>query len=152
MSSDNPLAEGGCRCGQVRLALSLAPIMTAACHCRGCQRMTGSAYSLNAAVPSEGFAVTQGEPVIGGLHGASRHFFCSHCMSWLFTRPEGIDSFVMLRSVMLDDTAGIAPFIETWTSEKLPFATTGAVHSYAGFPPMEDYPRLLKAFAERADA
>jgi hypothetical protein len=152
MSSDNPLAEGGCRCGQVRLALSQAPIMTAACHCRGCQRMTGSAYSLSAAVPSEGFAVTRGEPVIGGLHGASRHFFCPHCMSWLFTRPEGIDAFVMLRSVMLDDTAGIAPFIETWTSEKLAFATTGAVHSYAGFPPMEDYPRLLKAFAERAGA
>lgn len=151
MSAFDP-AEGGCRCGQVRLALSLAPIMTAACHCRGCQRMTGSAYSLSAAVPTEGFVVTQGEPVIGGLHGATRHFFCSHCMSWLFTRPEGIASFVMVRSVMLDDTAGIAPFIETWTREKLAFATTGAVHSYAGFPPIEDYPRLLKEFAERAGA
>ena len=51
--------EAGCRCGQVRLKLSAPPLLTAACHCTGCQRMTASAFSLSIAVPSEGFAVTQ---------------------------------------------------------------------------------------------
>ena len=66
--------EGGCRCGQVRIEVTGPPLVTMACHCTGCQRMTASAYSLSVAVPSEGFAVTKGEPVIGGLHGATRHY------------------------------------------------------------------------------
>ena len=78
--------EGGCRCGRVRLKINAAPLLTMACHCTGCQKMTGSAYSLSAAIPSEGFEVTKGEPVIGGLHGLSRHYFCPYCRSWMFTR------------------------------------------------------------------
>lgn len=140
--------EGGCRCGQVRVRVSAAPFITMACHCTGCQRMSSSAFSLSAAIPAEGFSVIKGEPVIGGLHGASRHYFCPHCMTWMFTRPEGMDWLVNLRPTMLDDPAGFAPFIETWTAEKLAFAQTGAVHSYKGLPPMEAYEGLMKEYAE----
>jgi hypothetical protein len=139
--------EGGCRCGQVRLKISAQPILTMACHCTGCQKMSSSAFSLSAAIPAEGFEIIAGEPVIGGLHGGTRHYFCPHCMTWMFTRPEGMDWFVNLRSTMLDDTSGIAPFIETFTSEKLPWATTSAVHSYAAFPPMEAFEGLMQEFA-----
>ncbi|CAN7672678.1 GFA family protein [Mesorhizobium sp. LjNodule214] len=140
-------AEGGCRCERVRLKISAPPLLTMACHCTGCQSMSASAYSLSAAFPSDGFEVTEGEPVIGGLHGASRHFFCPHCMSWMFTRPEGLDWFVNLRPTMLDDPGWFTPFIETWTSEKLPWATTPAVHSYAALPAMEEYEALTVEFA-----
>jgi len=142
--------EGGCRCGAVRLRVSAPPLLTMACHCTGCQRMTASAFSLSAAIPSEGFAVTQGEPVVGGLHGAeSHHFFCPRCMSWLFTRNEGMDWFVNLRVTMLDDPAWFEPFIETWTSEKLPWATTSAVHTFEALPAPDAFPGLLAAFATR---
>ncbi|WOS61328.1 GFA family protein [Sinorhizobium fredii] len=142
--------EGGCRCGQVRFKVSAAPLLTMACHCTGCQRMTASAYSLSVAIPSEGFAVTRGDPAIGGLHGATRHYFCPHCMSWMFTRPEGMDWFVNLRATMLDDAGWFTPFIETWTSEKLQWATTPAVHSYEAVPAMEDYEGLLQGYAQWA--
>lgn len=141
--------EGRCRCGQVRFRITARPQLTMACHCTGCQRMTGSAFSLSAAIPAEGFTVTQGEPVIGGLHGPSRHYFCPHCLSWLFTRPEGLDHFVNIRSTMLDDPAWSVPFIETFTSEKLAWATTPAVHSYETFPPMEAYGHLVAEYAAR---
>lgn len=139
--------EGGCRCGQVRLKISAQPFLTMACHCTDCQKMSSSAFSLSAAIPAEGFEIIAGEPVIGGLHGGTRHYFCRHCMTWMFTRPEGMDWFVNLRSTMLDDTSGIAPFIETFTSEKLPWAATSAVHSYAEFPPMEAFEGLMQEFA-----
>jgi hypothetical protein len=144
--------EGGCRCGQVRLRVSAPPLLTMACHCTGCQRMSASAYSLSVAVPSEGFAVTQGEPVIGGLHGASHHHFCPYCMSWMFTRTEGFDFFVNVRATMLDDHSWFAPYIETWTSEKLPWATTPAVHSYEAVPPLETYQRLVQEYADWVQA
>lgn len=139
--------EGQCRCGQVRFRISASPLLTMACHCTGCQRMSSSAFSLSAAIPSEGFAVTHGEPVVGGLHGAVRHFFCAHCMSWLFTRPDGFDQFVNVRVTMLDDPSWFSPFIETYTSEKLPWATTPAIHSYPKFPPFEAYMDLIKEYA-----
>lgn len=107
--------------------------------------MTGSAYALSLTLPNDGFAVTAGEPVIGGLHGPTRHFHCGFCMSWVFTRPSGMD-FVNLRAPMLDDARWFAPFVEMWTSEKLPFAQTGAVHSFVGDPPFSDYPRLIEAY------
>jgi hypothetical protein len=119
--------EGGCRCGAVRLRITARPLLTMACHCTGCQKMSSSAYSLSAAIPSHAFEVIQGEPVIGGLHGATKHYFCGHCMTWMFTRPDGIDFFVNLRPTLLDDPSWFVPYMETWTSEKLPWATTPAV-------------------------
>ena len=112
--------------------------------------MTASAFSLSAAIPSEAFRVTGGDPVVGGLHGPSRHYFCSYCMSWLFTRPEGLDFFVAVRSMMLDERVWDTPFIETFTSEKLPWATTPAKHSYPGFPPPEAYETLIAEYGAHA--
>jgi hypothetical protein len=142
--------EGGCRCGQVRMRVNAPPLVTMACHCTGCQKMSSSAFSLSAAIPAEGFEVIQGKPVVGGLHGATRHYFCPHCMSWMFTRPEGMDWFVNVRSTMFDDPSEMAPFIETWTSEKLAFAQTGAVHSYEALPPVEAWEGLMKEYVEWA--
>ena len=150
MSDDG--REGGCRCGQVRFHVTGKPVITMACHCTGCQRMTASAFSLSALYASGCFEVVQGEPVIGGLHGPTRHFFCPHCMSWLFTRPEGLDDFVNIRATMLDDAKDFAPFIETYTSEALPWAKTPAAHSFEKFPPMEVYPELVTEFSNQITA
>jgi len=94
MTSEFAPLAGGCRCGQVRFRIAAPPIITMACHCTGCQRMSASAFSLSAVIPSAAFLVTQGEPVIGGLHGPSRHFFCPYCMSWMFTRPSDNRTFL----------------------------------------------------------
>lgn len=138
--------DGGCRCGQVRFRISATPLATMVCHCTGCQRMTSSAFSLSVAVPTPGFAVTAGEPVIGGLHGDAHHLFCPWCMSWVFTRMAGLDEFVNVRATLLNDATWFEPFIETVTDEKLPWVTTPAKHSYPGLPPMEDYPAMIAEF------
>lgn len=139
--------EGGCRCGRVRVRVSAPPLLTMVCHCTGCQQMTASAFSISAAIPAEGFAVIAGEPVIGGLHGPdAHHYFCPHCMSWMFTRSEGLDWFVNLRAVLLDDRSWTTPFVETYAREKLPWASTPAVHSFEALPSMEAYPALIAEF------
>ena len=146
--TDQGSVKGGCRCGQVRFRANGRPIITMACHCTGCQRMTASAFSLSSLYPSASFEVTEGEPVIGGLHGATRHLFCPHCMSWLFTRPEGLDEFVNVRATMFDDASDFTPYIETYTSEALPWAKTPAAHSFEKLPPMEIYAELVEDFAQ----
>ena len=111
MSQMDLPAEGGCRCGRVRIRISAPPLLSMACHCTGCQRMSSSAFSLSVAIPGSGFEVVQGEPVIGGLHGEeAHHYFCGWCMSWMFARPQvpGVD-FVNLRPTMLDDAKWFSP-------------------------------------------
>jgi hypothetical protein len=148
MPNQSTPMTGSCRCGQVEFEVAAAPLITMACHCRGCQKMTGSAYSLSAAIPSEGFRVTRGEPVIGALHGPTRHFYCDHCKSWLFTRPEGMDFFVNVRPTMLAEPVWTEPFIETFTSEKLAWASTSARHSFEHYPAPELYQPLMAEYAE----
>lgn len=146
------VGNGGCRCGRVRFAVSGSPLFSSACHCTGCQRMSSSAFSLSSGYPSDAFEVVTGEPVIGGLHGPTRHYFCGYCMSWMFTRPDGMDEFVNVRTTMLDAPPTEPPFIETFTNESLPWANTGATHSFETFPPMESFGALMEEFAQGSAA
>ena len=139
----------GCRCDRLRMRITEPPIVTMACHCTGCQRMSASAFSLSILVPASGFAVTAGEPVIGGLHGAARHHHCAHCKTWAFTRPEGMDAFVNVRATMLDDHAWFVPFVETSRAEGFPWAATGATHSFPNIPPAEAFGPIVADFQQR---
>lgn len=139
---------GKCRCGEVKIEITMEPLMTAACHCTGCQRMSGSAYSLTAMIPVDGFSVTEGDTVVGGLKGPQlHHHFCPSCMTWMFTRIEGVEAFVNVRPTLLEDPRWFSPFIETMTAEKLDWAITPARHRFEGFPTMEELPDLLAEFA-----
>ena len=52
-----PNMNGGCLCGDVRYSASGEPVVTSICHCRDCQRRTGSAFVEVVAVPKEAFSV-----------------------------------------------------------------------------------------------
>lgn len=140
-----PLAAG-CRCGRVRVRVTEPPLIASACHCTGCQRMTASAFSLTLTVPRSGFELVSGTPVRGGLQTEVQHFHCEFCKSWVFTRPPDAMPFVNLRATMLDDARWFAPYVETWTRERLPWASTGAARSYETQPEMSEYAALVAEY------
>lgn len=151
MRYPNLPSGGTCRCSTIRFELLAAPIMTVACHCRDCQRMTSSAFSLTAMVPAHGFKITKGEPVERSLPNSLRHhFFCPDCMTWLFTKMEGVDARINMRPTLCDDASWVKPFIETMTRDKLPWAATSAVHSFDGFPAPDEFQSLQARFASEA--
>jgi hypothetical protein len=148
MMRDWKLPWGGeCRCSRVRFEVTAPPILASACHCSGCQKMTASAYSTSLAFPAEGFKVTKGEPVLGGLQGASKHYFCPFCKSWMFTRPEGLDWLVNVRATMLDDHSWFVPFVELCTDEGFAWAKTPARHSYGSYPEEQRFMEIAQEFA-----
>ena len=139
---------GSCRCGQALVSVTAAPLITAACHCTGCQTMSGSAFSLTAIFPRDAFSVVQGETVIGGLRGPElQHHFCPSCMTWMFTRIVDIDQFINVRPTLFADRTWFTPFIETMTAEKLPWAETPARHRFEGFPPVDQFQALMADYA-----
>jgi hypothetical protein len=58
-----------------------------------------------------------------------------------------MDWFVNLRPTMLDDHLWFVPFVETFTSEMLPWATTPAKHSFETFPDLAGFQPLIEAYA-----
>jgi hypothetical protein len=138
--------KGACRCGTTRFEAAGAPLLTMACHCRGCQRMTAGPFSLSSLYEANRLSVA-GETVRGGLKSGPNHSFCPECMSWLFTVPEGLEDYVNVRSSLFDDAAAHRPFIECWTSEALGWASSGAERSYATVPADEEFGELMAAYA-----
>lgn len=47
------MLEGKCGCGAVTYRMASRPIVVHCCHCRECQRQTGSAYVLNALIEAD---------------------------------------------------------------------------------------------------
>ncbi len=149
MSKPNFPMQGSCRCERVKLEIGAPPILTMICHCTGCQKMLSTAYSLTAKIPSDSFSITQGKPVIGGLHARSpKHYYCPHCMSCLFSRLEGQDNVVNVRMTIFEGLKPFAPFIELYASEKLPWVKTSAVHVYDKIPAPEELGGLLRGYAD----
>jgi hypothetical protein len=56
--------EGGCACGAVRYRLLSAPMFVHCCHCRDCQRQTGTAFALNALIETDRVEIVSGSPKI----------------------------------------------------------------------------------------
>lgn len=133
-------------CGQCRMRVSTAPIITMVCHCSGCQKLSASAFSLTAMVPAAGFELVSGETRIGALHRDTPYVYCANCLNWLYTELTSAP-FVNVRSTMFDVPAWKTPFIESSVSEKLPWAVTPAKHSFAKFPEPHQYGQLMAEYA-----
>lgn len=142
---------GTCRCGKVQFEATAPAMLTMACHCKGCQRMTGSAFSLSVLYSADHFQLAQGEPVIGGMKAFPAHYVCAECSSWVFTRivtPTG--ELVNVRTSMFDESDNAPPYIETCTAEKLDWVQVGAVYSFDGFPPSDRFGALIGEFMEKS--
>ncbi len=76
--------QGGCLCGDVRYETEGAPIRTTVCHCLFCQKVTGTAYMVEAIYPIGALRVTKGTPGIyvhrsaGSGKKVNLHF-CPRC-------------------------------------------------------------------------
>jgi hypothetical protein len=90
--------------------------------------------------------VTQGEPELGKGPSPNPHLFCPVCKNWVFTRLDA-RGVVNIRSTMLDEHGWFRPFIEIYTSRKLPWATTSAVHSFEVLPDPQAIGSLMQAFS-----
>jgi Glutathione-dependent formaldehyde-activating enzyme len=57
-----PTIEGGCLCGAVRYRSDAEAVMQVVCHCETCRKNSGSAFSMNVAVPQDRLSIESGSP------------------------------------------------------------------------------------------
>ena len=109
-----PNMTGRCLCGQVHYAGDTEPVVMMACHCKTCQRHSGTAFSTLVAVPRDAVSITGDlktytEP--GGVSGEPLHRrFCPNCGSPVILEREGSPRILLLAGT-LDDTSFVKPSV-----------------------------------------
>jgi hypothetical protein len=121
-----PIHRGVCACGEVRFELDGPPLFVHCCHCRWCQRETGSAFVLNALIESDRFRVMAGEPeetLTPSESGKGQRIFrCPSCRVALWSHYAGLgDLLTFVRVGTLIEPDRLPPDIHIFTSSKQPW-------------------------------
>jgi len=120
--SDSQL-EGGCTCGAVRYRLQGPPLIVHCCHCRGCQRETGTAFALNALIEAQRLIVLQGVPrsvLTPSASGRGQKIVrCPTCEVAVWSHYAGAGAAIcFVRVGTLDAPDALAPDIHIYTESK----------------------------------
>ncbi|MEV4420559.1 GFA family protein [Patulibacter sp. NPDC049589] len=132
--------DGHCLCGNVTYTVDTEdPIMTGICHCRDCQRSTGTAYSIIAAVEIgefhvEGASLKQFDTMGEDRKSPAHRNFCSNCGSQLFSILGDADDIVWIKAGTLNDASWLEPELEAWTDSAQPWALQGERDDRGYFP------------------
>jgi len=102
---------GGCNCGAVRFEISEPLLGALYCHCRRCQRRTGTAAAASAGAKPGTFRIVSGEDRIRRWNagdGADKDF-CEVCGSALFAQNPQQRDAIFIRMGLFDGDPGVRP-------------------------------------------
>lgn len=118
--------EGACTCRSVRYRLTSRPLFVHCCHCRWCQRETGSAFAINALIEADRVVVLEGEPDVVPTPSASgkgqKISRCPTCRVAVWSNYAGAGDLVrFVRVGTLLEPDRLPPDIHIFTSSKQPW-------------------------------
>ena len=129
---------GGCVCGAIRYECNAQPMMMFNCHCRDCQRTTGSGFTPVVYVPAKAFKITKGSPryysTPSEMAGQNKRGFCPECGSRLFGGASDTGQGIAASS--LDDPNLFKPQLQMWASDAQPWdAMDPKLPKFEKYPP-----------------
>lgn len=132
-------AEGGCDCRAVRYRMETAPLWVNCCHCRWCQRETGTAFALNAMIEADRVTNLGVEPELVATpseSGAGQTIArCPVCRIAVWSNYAGAGPVVrFIRVGTLNNPDLLPPDIHIYTASKQPWVVLPA-----GTPAMPEY-------------
>ena len=105
--------EGGCACAAVRYRLASPPMFVHCCHCRDCQRQTGSAFVINALIETDRILLLAGDPgpVAVPTDSGRPHLIyrCPNCRTAVWRDYGGRAALRFVRVGTLDNPAALSP-------------------------------------------
>lgn len=118
--------EGGCLCGAWRYQITAMPLAVYNCHCKDCQRLTGSSYGTSMPTRREHVRHLSGRAVafdkVADSGRVVRMLACVQCGGRCWNEPLASPDLLILRPGTLDDSSWAAPIGNIWTASRVPFA------------------------------
>jgi hypothetical protein len=117
--------EGGCDCRHIRYRMTSRPLFVNCCHCRWCQRETGSAFVINALIEADRVVHLGAEPEIVDTPSESGTgqliARCPKCRIALWSNYGGATFARFVRVGTLDNPDAFPPDIHIFTTSKQPW-------------------------------
>jgi len=131
VTSKTDVHEGGCTCRHVRYRMTSKPMFVHCCHCRWCQRETGTAFALNAMIEADRVELLSGEVEVVNTPSNSgkgqKYSRCPKCRIALWSNYAGSgDAVRFVRVGTLDEPDLLPPDIHIFTMSKQPWVVLSA--------------------------
>jgi hypothetical protein len=133
--------EGGCLCGKVRYSADAEPAFVGVCHCKNCQKGTGTAFSLVVGLPKPALSVQGATKTFTGRGDSGKETyrrFCPECGTGLIDEAELLPEITMVLAGTLDDASWVKPAVEIYTDSAQPWVQLGGERQR--FPKMPPAP------------
>jgi hypothetical protein len=120
--------EGGCVCGKVRYLADAEPTFVGVCHCKNCQKGTGTAFSVAVGLPTPTVSVQGTMHTFTGRGDSGKatfRRFCPECGSTLINEVEALPNVTMIMAGTLDDTSWVNPGAEIFCGSGQPWVSLG---------------------------
>jgi hypothetical protein len=114
--------KGGCLCGAVRYTAEADPSSATICHCRDCQKFTGSAFAVLVLAAKDKFAIAGTLKTFSSLGGSGKpilRHFCPECGASVAEEPGTRPGAVILNVGTFDDPAVAKPAREIFCDDAL---------------------------------
>jgi len=115
---------GSCLCGAVTYSACGRPDRAYACHCRDCQKRSGSAFAIMLPVAMASFHI-EGETFVVDRQEANgvaaKLHLCGRCFTRLYTINPIWGGLAVLRAGTLADTFEVRPAFHIWTQSRQPW-------------------------------
>lgn len=132
--------EGGCQCGAVRYRLKAAPKGVYACHCKDCQRFSGTTHTISMVVGVDDVELVKGTLIHFDKAADSgrvvRMLGCERCGTKVWNEPLASPALIVMKPGTLDDMGWAAPVGNIWTESRAPWVVIDPdVPNFPGQPP-----------------
>ncbi|WP_026283157.1 GFA family protein [Rhizobium sp. 2MFCol3.1] len=104
--------EASCSCGQLSITAEGDPVKVSVCHCRACQRRTGSAFGVAVFFDRKKVAVSgaSNSYIRSGDSGRSIEFrFCPDCGSTVYWMPEFRENLLAVALGCFEEPSCLVP-------------------------------------------
>jgi hypothetical protein len=122
-----PKLSGNCLCGATGYECNAEPLTAPIiCHCTHCQKVSGSAFSVNVVLPAAAAVTWTGDGLGSfadrGDSGKSIvRRFCRTCGSSVAVEAEAFPGTVIIKAGSLDDRSWLKPGMHMWTRSAQPW-------------------------------
>ncbi len=117
------MLKGSCLCGGVRYEIEgeLGPVN--ACHCGLCRKMSGSAFSSGATIPTASFRFIAGKDLVKEWESSPGYYrqFCGRCGSPILKRKDKTPEMIRFRPGTLDGDPAIKIFKHLHVDSRAPW-------------------------------
>ena len=140
MSTDAPMYEGSCLCGQIKIQVVGPPTSAGYCHCKRCQTWHAAPVNAYCTYPHDAVHVVQGEGLIKNYKdesGRTNRQWCGNCGAGLMNRLRDVKLGTVVYAMILAESGYVHKASHHINCDEAVLDLHDGILKYMGWPDSE---------------